>query len=310
MPDFIIIGAAKAGTSTLYHLLAQHPQIYMSPIKEPGFFAEDEVYARGLEWYKSLFASADEKQICGEASTQYTRYPQLPHTAERVAETLPKAKLIYIMREPISRAYSHYFHRYERELFPNQPIEWSFEKHVEYDPICLDSNDYRLQLTQYLEYFDRDAILPLLFEDLVNNFEHLANQLSIFLDIDPAPLREAGRAPVHNQASRFRESRVRMSLANGIQRLPGARRVGRTLPRPVRRGVRNVLVHLLKRTPVGKYLSARYEPKPMARTTEKNLQDRFAESNQWIADWLDRDLHQWTIPGAGLAGTATNGTTN
>ncbi|NER32103.1 MAG: sulfotransferase domain-containing protein, partial [Symploca sp. SIO1C4] len=76
LPDFLIIGAAKSGTTTLYKYLCRHPQICMSNPKEPDFFAIDHIYDQGIDWYSSLFSEARLKQVCGEASTTYTRLPK------------------------------------------------------------------------------------------------------------------------------------------------------------------------------------------------------------------------------------------
>ena len=75
LPDFFIIGSAKSGTTTLYRYLCRHPNIFMSTPKEMSFFSKDKEYERGVEWYASLFADASENQLCGEASTTYTRWP-------------------------------------------------------------------------------------------------------------------------------------------------------------------------------------------------------------------------------------------
>ena len=122
-PDFIIIGAAKSGTTTLYQYLCRHPQIYMSTPKEPDFFSLDMNYHKGIEWYESLFDGAKPEQICGEASTTYSRWHQHPKAAERISQYLPKVKLIYIMRHPVDRAYSFYAYRFKRSQHNRQFLE-------------------------------------------------------------------------------------------------------------------------------------------------------------------------------------------
>lgn len=130
LPNFLIIGAAKAGTTSLYHYLAQHPQIYMSPIKEPNFFALEErcVDFRGpgdhlyikqfsvteLERYRSLFQGVTHEQAVGEASPLYLYSPVAPARSHRY---VPEMKLIAILRHPVDRAYSAFLHllRDERE---------------------------------------------------------------------------------------------------------------------------------------------------------------------------------------------------
>ena len=111
LPDFLIIGAAKSATTTLYEYLTRQQAIFMSPEKEPCYFSHDDVYAKGEDWYRSLFAGARDDQICGEASTTYSRWPQYPHAAERIARAIPQARFIYVMRHPVERIYSFYGHR-------------------------------------------------------------------------------------------------------------------------------------------------------------------------------------------------------
>ena len=108
LPDFIIIGAAKAGTTSLYALLDRHPDIFMPAHKEPEFFARDDHYAKGIDSYATLFEGATPHQQVGEASTLYSLAPFFGHTAGRIKAHLPQVKLIYVMREPVARAYSFY----------------------------------------------------------------------------------------------------------------------------------------------------------------------------------------------------------
>lgn len=112
LPNLIIIGAMKCGTSSLHRYLDLHPEISMSVLKEPNFFIDPEAtwsnWRRGLAWYSSLFDPA--VAVRGEASVNYTSLPFSEGVAERIAETLPEVRLIYMTRDPIERAISHYVH--------------------------------------------------------------------------------------------------------------------------------------------------------------------------------------------------------
>jgi hypothetical protein len=108
LPDFIIAGAPRSGTTWLYHLLDRHPDVYMAkPVApEPKFFLVDELYARGIEYYsRQWFADAPAGKLAGEKSTNYL---ESPAAAERIAAHLPRVKLVFILREPAARAYSNY----------------------------------------------------------------------------------------------------------------------------------------------------------------------------------------------------------
>src|SRR5690349_17383952 len=109
-PDFVIIGAMKCATTTLHEQLARQPGIFMSRPKEPNFFSDDEVYARGLDWYRSLFDGAGDSALCGESSTHYTKLPSYPETVGRMARALPRPRLIYVMGHPVDRLISHFVH--------------------------------------------------------------------------------------------------------------------------------------------------------------------------------------------------------
>src|SRR5271155_5494150 len=96
-PDFIVIGAMKSATTTLHEQLARQPGFCMSRPKEPNFFSDDRMFARGWAWYGSLFQAAKPTDLCGESSTHYTKLPSYPWTVERMKRDLPHLKLIYLM---------------------------------------------------------------------------------------------------------------------------------------------------------------------------------------------------------------------
>ena len=103
LPNFIVIGAPKCGTTTLCHLLAQHPQVFMCTPKEPAFFSREEIYQRGLAWYESLFEPGRDKKLRGEGTTGYTASLSDVVASSRIAQHLPDARLIYCVRHPIRR---------------------------------------------------------------------------------------------------------------------------------------------------------------------------------------------------------------
>jgi hypothetical protein len=167
LPDFIIIGAAKSGTTSLWDYLNRHPDIFMSRPKEPCFFDEDVAWSRGIDWYRTLFAKAQEHQVCGEASTNYSRWPQVTGVPRRIHAVLPNVKLIYLMRNPVDRTFSHYVHRWTKEVHRGQPFRQRFGKYCKTDRMCIDSSMYCTQLEQFLPYFPKERILPVVLEQLL-----------------------------------------------------------------------------------------------------------------------------------------------
>jgi hypothetical protein len=112
LPTFIVIGAMKAGTTSLYHYLRHHEQVFMPKVKELDFFVEEMNWPRGIHWYTQQFAGAAAGVLAsGEASTSYSKYPQHAGVPERMAATVPDVKLLYVVRDPIARIRSHYRHR-------------------------------------------------------------------------------------------------------------------------------------------------------------------------------------------------------
>ncbi len=106
LPNLIVIGAAKAGTTTLHHHLGLHPEIAMSAPKELRFFLDRYNWKRGPEWYSSHFP--DNAPVRGEATPRYASYPFAPDVPERMAALIPDARLIYLVRDPVERIVSEY----------------------------------------------------------------------------------------------------------------------------------------------------------------------------------------------------------
>ena len=173
LPDFLIIGAQKSGTTSLQFYLQSHPDIGPNVLGEPHFF--DWAWKRGVDWYRDLFAELDPHALVGEKSPFYLFHPQVP---ERVASTVPDARLVAILRDPVDRALSHYFHavRWHNE---SRPIEEAFKDeegavNQQEDPRAYDEQQsdlvrhsylrrglYAEQLERWLQYFPPSQLLVL-----------------------------------------------------------------------------------------------------------------------------------------------------
>ena len=153
-PDYIVIGAMKCGTSTLATQLGAQDGIFMTTPKEPNYFSDDAVFARGSEWYSALFDEAGKDDVRGEASTHYTKLPTYPDTVARLKEAAPHVRLVYMIRNPIERVVSHYIHAWS-EGETSDPIETAFATM----PELVDYGRYGWQIAPFVEAFGADAIL-------------------------------------------------------------------------------------------------------------------------------------------------------
>lgn len=181
LPDFVIIGAMKCGTSTLHAQLAAQPQFFMSEPKEPNFFSNDEIYAKGEAWYRGLFAKAPQGAIKGESSTHYTKLPTYPRTIDRLAALIPDAKFIYVTRDPIERLISHYIHEWTQGVITS-PIEEAIHKH----PELVDYSRYGYQLQPFVERFGRERVLHIEFERMTAAPQATLERIAAFLGAEGA----------------------------------------------------------------------------------------------------------------------------
>lgn len=180
LPDFIVIGAMKSGTTTLYRNLDLHPQVDMSRDKETDFFVAEKNWPRGRDWYGAQFSRAD--AVRGEASPNYTKSRDFPGVPSRMASVCPDAKLIYILRDPVARAQSQFSHSVVMGSL--SPDLEGFETSHEYAHI-LDGSLYAQQLECYLDHFPLDAILILDFDDLVRDPQSVMDQITAHIGVAP-----------------------------------------------------------------------------------------------------------------------------
>src|SRR3954452_23453504 len=178
LPNLIIIGGLKCGTTSIHHYLGLHPEVQMSKPKELNFFVEELNWDLGLDWYASRFDSRF--KVRGESSPHYTNLPRFSGVAERIHEHCPDARLIYMVRDPIKRILSHWVHAtgagYEtRELVPTLS---------EPDSSYIHRSMYWMQLQPYLERFDRSQIEVIAQEELQSDREGTMRRAFRFAGVD------------------------------------------------------------------------------------------------------------------------------
>ena len=198
LPEFIIGGAPRSGTTWLYELLDRHPGVYMAkPVApEPKFFLRDDEYAKGLSYYSERwFAGADLSKMAGEKSTDYLEHAE---SAARLAKDIPLVKLIFILREPVSRAYSNYLWtkmnglekedfatalRLEEQRERELPAKWKFTRPFSYFSRGL----YADLLEPYFSRFKEHQLLIARFEDIIERPKALAETVQRFIGVPPRP---------------------------------------------------------------------------------------------------------------------------
>ena len=189
IPNLFIIGSMKSGTTSLHEYLNEHPDIFMSEVKEPGYFADCmNYYPKELAWYESLFEDVKDEKIIGESSTNYTKLPICTDVVQKIWEYNPDARFIYLMRDPIKRTMSHYWHgvKYGDE---RTDILTVIKKKQEF----IDFSDYAYQLEPYIERFGLDRIYTLTFESFIKDPADELKSIFDWLGVDSGiPIKNAG----------------------------------------------------------------------------------------------------------------------
>jgi hypothetical protein len=205
-PDFLVIGAQRAGTTWLDGHLRAHPDIYLpEKRKEIHFF--DRYYERGILWYESFFPKGEEAaryRLFGEITPKYLFDPEVP---ARIATVLPDCKLIAILRNPVDRAYSQY-----ALAVRDEGESRSFLSFAIANPDVIQRGLYAAQLRRYFDRFPGERILVLFFEEVMAAPGKALLTVAQFLDIDGQPLEEAPSVEKVNAAYRPKYPRIRAAV--------------------------------------------------------------------------------------------------
>jgi Sulfotransferase family len=240
-PNTFLVGSMKSGTTYLSGLLAMHPEIFVSSPREPCHFADPKVlrrvwpgmwkrgYWRSSERYLGLFASAGEAKIIAEGSTVYSQAPLFRDIPERILEMSPDARFIYIIRDPIERTISHYWHR----------VKWWRERRglmeaLLEDPHYLSTSDYASQLRTYLRHVARERVYVLALEELVADPMTRLRALFAWLGVD-ATFRPALQEAFTNPTPATVEQARGLGVLNSIRKSPLYGRIGLRVPAVMRK---------------------------------------------------------------------------
>lgn len=307
-PDFILIGAAKSGTTALFYYLAQHPEIFACPVREPNFFALEnsagaadssrKITARftgpgdretiGLhsvtdqDTYLSLFAEAAPEQVAGEVSPLYLYHPD---AAANLAHRVPNCKLIVVLRDPVARAYASFLHlrrdarepcvRFDEALAKESARREAGWEHLwHYEAM----GRYAVQITRYLEHFSRTQLLFLLHDDFVSDASTVLAKCFTFLGVDAGFSPDLSRKPNRSGIPRLKP----------LQRFVSGQSVlKKTLVRYLPEQIRGRLVSGVQRVNLAR---PALEP-----TTAAKLRTVYREDILKLQDLIDRDLSAWLM---------------
>lgn len=222
-PDFLVIGAMKAGTTSLHHLLAGHPRIGMSRMKETDYFVAGRNLGLGPDWYRAQFPDAPCR---GEVSPNYAKRDIFPGVPERVAGALPGVRLVFLARCPVARLASHYRHAWAMGAMrvpPERLLDSAEGRHM------LETSRYAAQLDPWLARFGSERLLVLDFAALTADPQGVLDLVCGFLGLQPA---RAAPPVTRNEAA----SLARMPA--GLQRVWRSRAMRRLDPL-ISRGMRD-----------------------------------------------------------------------
>jgi len=174
---FFLAGVPKGASSWTAMALSEHPEIFMPDIKPVSFF--NIKFEQGFDWYRTVFADHNDEPAIGDASPDYMKSRQAPR---RIAARVPDAKLVFIIRNPMERAFSQWWHG-NRSGWTNIDFEDVFRSHHAWD-LLVEPGFYAMHLERWAEYFDEEQMLVKLFDDFQDNNEGFIQQIYEFVGVD------------------------------------------------------------------------------------------------------------------------------
>jgi hypothetical protein len=307
LPDFIIAGAMKSGTTSLHHLLNQHERVFI-PGGEIHFFDIDDIgqhpdffvhrqgnwtffdYERQLDrylgWYRAFFRPAGSSQSIGEDSTTYLASEKAP---ARIAALLPDVKLIFMLRDPVSRTYSQYWH-----FVRTKRVFFDFEDAIRYTPdSLLERSLYKKQIERYRRHFPAAQIKYVLFEEFVKDPQRTVDDICCFLGLaGSVDVSKAGTQK--NMAQLPRNVRLQLLYNRLFRRVTDYRYFDAHLPGEARTVQMNRVLRLTDKVfrRINPVRARRYPP--MKPETRAFLQKFFAKENRGLSELIGIDvLRYW-----------------
>jgi hypothetical protein len=296
MPNFLIIGAAKGGTTSIYEYLKQHPQVFMSKVKEPSFYPLEgqklilggpgimptRPWVTNLAEYEALFDDVTTETAVGEASVMYLYHPKTPAGIYRHA---PDMKLIAILRNPVERAYSSFYFMHERGREPFSNFADALEDEPRrirenWDPIFYykQMGFYGQQLQRYFELFDRSQIKIYLYEEFDRDNRGIMREVYSFLGVDPGFVPDTSMR--YHQSGVAQGKMAQALFARSNRMPPYLTNVVNSLPSPLRRFYTQ-------------YKSKSLVKPALPADTRKKLVDEYSDDILQLQSLLKLDLSRW-----------------
>ena len=291
LPNFLIVGVQKAGTTSIYNYLQEHPQVYMSSVKETNFLEKDwenlppeEQNKNGivtLEKYSELFADVRDEIAIGEASPNYLFHYK--SSAARIKKYVPNAKLIIVLRNPVERAYSdHLMHM--RDAIGYRSLSEQIQ-HSSHKSFILRKGFYYAPIKYYFDQFGQEQIKVFFYDDLCDNSQEFMQKMYKYLGVD--------EEFVPNTANKAQVAKIPKNKAinhllkrNNILRNTAAKILKTAMPVETRQKLRDRLINLNSQTKKQAHLS------PEER---QQLIELYREDIWQLQDLIGRDLSKWLV---------------
>jgi len=297
----MLVGAPKAGTTSLYRYAAQHPQLCCHPQRELSYFFCDEEYGKDYDACTAkYFAKLNGQQTVPLAKHVFTMY--CPNAIARLKDQSPEAHVFALLRNPVRRAYSSFWYAKRRGWDAARTFEQAIERENNHttdhwlpdrDRMHLRVGVYYPHIKRLIETFGQDHVHIFLTEDLIDNAGSLCQTIFEASGVDPAFTPDLTKD--HNTASAARSESAARAIASVLKSKNPIKRAARKLiPHSLARRTRHALLTLNEKP---------FTPPPMNQDTELQLLDYFAPHNEQLADLIGRDLNEWSRESRGNRGS-------
>ena len=289
LPNFLIVGVQKAGTTSIYNYLQEHPQVYMSLVKETNFLEKDwenmppeQQNKNGivtLEKYSELFANVKAEIAIGEASPNYLFHYE--SSAARIKKYVPDAKLIVVLRNPVERAYSDYL-MHRRDAIGYRSLSEQI-KHSSHKSFVLRKGFYYVPLKYYFDQFGQEQVKVFFYDDLCENPQNFMRSMYQYLGVDDNFLPNTARKA---QVAKIPKNKTINNLLNrkNILRNTAANILKKVMPVESRQKLRDRLINLNSKSK---------QAEPLSTEERQQLIELYREDILQLQDLLGRDLSKW-----------------